>query len=254
LLSRLRTNAPLVVASMALFFAMGGPSFAADAVDSAAKLITGKTVKNSSLTGTDIKNSSLTTSDVKNSSLLAADFAAGQLPVGPQGPQGSGGAQGPQGAKGDPGARGEQGEQGLQGEQGEQGLQGEQGEQGLQGEQGEQGLQGEQGEQGLQGEQGIKGDTGNTGAQGPQGPAGVPNTTVVTTTFSVPGGGFGQAIAQCVSPRPNVLGGGYEIGDAIGNLANVMQSRPLGGEDGWFVRVRSGAQNPFNVTAWAVCG
>ena len=209
MLSKLRINVPLVVASMALFFAIGGPSFAADAVDSAARLLTGKNVKNSSLTGTDIKNSSLTTSDVKNGSLLAGDFASGQLPGGAQG------AQGPQGPKGDPGA------QGIQGEQGEQG---------------------------------IQGDKGDTGSQGPQGPAGVPNTTVVTTTFSVPGGSFAQAIAQCVSPRPNVLGGGYEIADAVGNLANVMQTRPLLGEDGWFVRVRSGAQNPFNVTAYAVCG
>lgn len=52
----------------------------------------------------------------------------------------------------------------------------------------------------------------------------------------------------------HVLGGGSEIPDAVGNLANVMQSRPLHAADGWVVRVRSGAQNAFNVTAYAVCG
>jgi hypothetical protein len=105
----LRTHAPLVVASMALFFAIGGPSLAADAVDSASKLVTGKKVKNSSLTGKDIKNSSLTTSDVKNRSLLAADFKSGQLPAGAKGETGSQGPQGEQGAKGVQGERGEPG-------------------------------------------------------------------------------------------------------------------------------------------------
>lgn len=78
----------MLVALMALFFAVGGASFAADATNSAVRLITGKSVKNSSLTGKDIKNSSLTTSDVKNRSLRAADFKLGQLPAGARGPQG----------------------------------------------------------------------------------------------------------------------------------------------------------------------
>jgi hypothetical protein len=93
-LSRFRTDAPLVVASLALFFAIGGPAIAADAVNSAAKRITGKTVKDSSLTGKDVKNSSLTTSDVKNGSLLAGDFKSGQLSAGPQGPKGDTGPPG----------------------------------------------------------------------------------------------------------------------------------------------------------------
>jgi hypothetical protein len=93
LLSKLRTHAPLAVALMALFFAIGGPSFAADAVSHAARLLTGK----------QIKDSSLTTRDVKNGSLLKADFKAGQLPSGPQGPKGDQGIQGPKGDKGDAG-------------------------------------------------------------------------------------------------------------------------------------------------------
>jgi hypothetical protein len=56
-----------VVATLALFVALGGGSYAAIT-------ITGKNVKNSSLTGKDIKNSSLTSSDVKNRSLLSKDF------------------------------------------------------------------------------------------------------------------------------------------------------------------------------------
>jgi hypothetical protein len=96
LLSKLRTNAPLPVALLALFFAVGGASFASDATRSAVKLITGKSVKNSSLTGKDIRNNSVTGSDVKgiksgdvtDGSLLSRDFKPGQLPAGQQGPKG----------------------------------------------------------------------------------------------------------------------------------------------------------------------
>ncbi len=124
-----------VVASLALFIALGGVGYAAvklpknsvgrsqikkNAVigskvrtgsltgsDVKNSSLTGSDVKNSSLTGSDVKNSSLTGSDVKNSSLTGTDVKDGSLSAkdfsgsvqgapGPQGPQG------PQGAKGDP--------------------------------------------------------------------------------------------------------------------------------------------------------
>jgi hypothetical protein len=67
---------------------------ASDAVSHAARLLTGK----------QIKDSSLTTKDVKNGSLLKADFKAGQLPAGAQGPAGKPGADGATGATGAPGS------------------------------------------------------------------------------------------------------------------------------------------------------
>jgi hypothetical protein len=91
-----------VMATIAVFMAIGGTSYAA-------VTITGKNVKNGSLTGADVKNESLTTLDVRNGSLIAADFKAGQLPAGAQGatgqlgPAGQVGPAGPQGAKGDKG-------------------------------------------------------------------------------------------------------------------------------------------------------
>lgn len=88
-----------VMATLALFIALGGSSYAALSV-------TGRDVKNSSLTGSDVKNSSLTTSDVRNGSLLSADFKAGQLPSGPQGPAGPEGPRGTTGATGSPGLSG----------------------------------------------------------------------------------------------------------------------------------------------------
>jgi hypothetical protein len=104
-LSKLRTHAPLAVAGLALFFAIGGPSFASDAISHAARLVTGK----------QIKDSSITTKDVKNGSLLKADFKPGQLPSGAQGPKGDTGTSGQDGAPGQNGADGADGAPGAPG-------------------------------------------------------------------------------------------------------------------------------------------
>jgi hypothetical protein len=116
----------LLVACLALFLAAGGPAAAVNAANAAARLITGK----------QIKDNSLTTKDVKDGSLLAKDFKRGQLPVsapasqaesgakgdaGPQGPAGPQGERGPQGAKGEQGAQGEQGVPGQKGDKGDKG-------------------------------------------------------------------------------------------------------------------------------------
>ena len=89
-----------LIATLALFVALGGSSYAA------AHLITGKDVKNSSLTGKDLKNNSVTGKDVKgirsgdvaDGSLLGKDFRAGELPAGPKGDTGPAGPAGPAGA------------------------------------------------------------------------------------------------------------------------------------------------------------
>jgi hypothetical protein len=61
-----------LMATVAVFIALGGSSYAAITV-------TGKNVKDSSLTGKDVKNSSLTGSDVKNSSLTGSDIRNNRL-------------------------------------------------------------------------------------------------------------------------------------------------------------------------------
>ncbi len=94
----------------------------------AAKLITGKDVKNGSLTGKDIKNKSLGVSDLSSNARASlrgqtgATGAAG-LPgaAGAAGAKGEAGLMGPTGPKGDAGEPGKPGEQGIQGNQGEQG-------------------------------------------------------------------------------------------------------------------------------------
>lgn len=87
-----------VIATVALFIALGGTSYAAIKV-----------------TGKNVKDSSLTTRDVKDRSLLARDFKAGQLPQGAQGPAGPQGAQGPAAPQGPAGEKGDRGDTGPAG-------------------------------------------------------------------------------------------------------------------------------------------
>ncbi len=92
-----------VMATVAVFIALGGSSYAAlqvtsrnvpkDALTGAdIKRLTGKDVLANSLTGGDIKG--LTSADVQNGRLLAEDFASGQLPKGEKGEKGEKGAPG----------------------------------------------------------------------------------------------------------------------------------------------------------------
>ena len=100
----------LIVAVLALVLALGGTA-------TAAKLITGKQIKNSSLTGADVKGSSLTGSDVKNGSIGPADLSnaakAAKGAKGDTGAAGAAGAAGAPGAKGDAGAKGDTGAAGA---------------------------------------------------------------------------------------------------------------------------------------------
>jgi hypothetical protein len=88
-----------VFASIALFVALGGASYAAIRVGS-------KQIVNNSIRSQDIRNNSVRSKDIRNGSLLAGDFKRGQLRSGRGGPRGARGPRGPRGlrgAKGDPG-------------------------------------------------------------------------------------------------------------------------------------------------------
>lgn len=90
-----RPQASTVIASVALFAALSGTA-------TAATMITGKQIKNSSITGSDIRNSSLTGSDVKNRSLGLSDLSTSAVNTlkGATGPVGAAGPAGPQGPAG----------------------------------------------------------------------------------------------------------------------------------------------------------
>jgi hypothetical protein len=89
---RARLSYANLVATLALFIALGGGAYAASHV------------KKNSVGAKQLKRNAVKTGKVRNGSLLAADFRAGQLPSGPQGPKGVPGPRGEAGPKGEPGA------------------------------------------------------------------------------------------------------------------------------------------------------
>ncbi len=111
-----------IVATLALFVALGGASYAAVKVPK--NSVGTKQLKNKAVTAKKIRKNAVNSSKVKDGSLLAGDFKQGQLPTGatgatgPIGPAGLAGATGPSGADGEPGVTGEAGVTGATGETG----------------------------------------------------------------------------------------------------------------------------------------
>lgn len=89
---------------------------------------------------------------------------------------------------------------------------------------------------------------------GPRGPAGFTSTTIVTASVSVPVGGTLTQSVTCPVSVPRAIGGGFEVPDAYSNVMTVLQDRPLGGGEGWAVRMRNGGSSlPLPYAIWAVC-
>lgn len=102
----LRNN---VLGFIAIFIALGAGAYAAGLPKDSVKA---KQIRAGAINSEELARNAVTSPKVANGALLGEDFAAGQLPQGPQGEQGL------------PGERGLQGEQGLPGEQGLQGASG----------------------------------------------------------------------------------------------------------------------------------
>jgi hypothetical protein len=112
-----------VVASLALFVALGGGAYAAAQLP-----------KNSVGTA-QIKNEAVTPAKLSQSAQSSLEGTRG--PKGDPGVAGAAGAQGKEGPRGEAGTRGENGDQGIQGEPGPRGDKGETGERGAPGEPGD---------------------------------------------------------------------------------------------------------------------
>jgi hypothetical protein len=108
---RARLSYGNVVATLALFIALSGTSYAA------------LKLPRNSVGNAQIRNDAVTSAKVQNGSMQLEDFSAAQQAAlrGAQGPQG---ALGPQGPKGDPGPQGPKGDPGTQGPKGDPGPQG----------------------------------------------------------------------------------------------------------------------------------
>jgi hypothetical protein len=90
--SHVRSN---VVGYIAVFIALSGTAWAATELDK--NDVKSKHIKNRGVKTKDLANNAVTSPKVADGSLLNQDFAAGQLPAGPQG------GRGPQGEQGVPG-------------------------------------------------------------------------------------------------------------------------------------------------------
>jgi hypothetical protein len=82
-----------VIATLALFLALGGGAYAA--IKLPKNSVGAKQIKKNAVRSAEIKGNAVGSGKVKNRSLRANDFKAGQLPRGPQGPQGFRGPVGP---------------------------------------------------------------------------------------------------------------------------------------------------------------
>jgi hypothetical protein len=136
LFRKLKNSPAMIVAVIAVVFAMSGSAVAAKS------LITGK----------DIKKGSITTQNLSKTTIKSLKGAEGAT-----GPQGATGAQGPQGAPGVPGPVGPAGANGVNGENGAKGDKGDAGAKGGTGAKGEKGDQGAPGTDGTNGTDGADG-------------------------------------------------------------------------------------------------
>jgi hypothetical protein len=98
-----------VVATLALFIALGGSSYAA--VRLSANSVGSRQIKRDAVKESEIAKSAVESEEVRNGSLRSVDFA--RLPVGAKGSPGAVGPRGPKGAQGDRGPTGPRGPAGA---------------------------------------------------------------------------------------------------------------------------------------------
>ena len=87
-----------VMATVAVFIALGGASYAVSQLPK--NSVKAKQIAKDAVRASEVKANAVGTSEVADGSLLEADFGAGQLPVGLTGDAGPAGATGPKGATG----------------------------------------------------------------------------------------------------------------------------------------------------------
>jgi hypothetical protein len=107
--ARSRLSYANLMATVAVFVALGGTGYAVTQIDAA------------SVGTKQLKKNAVVSKKVKNGSLLSKDFKAGQLPAGATGPAGPQGLPGPKGDNGTNGTNGTDGSNGTNGTQGEPG-------------------------------------------------------------------------------------------------------------------------------------
>jgi hypothetical protein len=174
------------------------------------------------ITGRDIKNGSITEKDL--STALRQKLSV-QVIEGPKGDAGSAGTKGEVGATGPVGTTGARGEAGPAGADGAPGAKGDQGDPGADGADGAPGADGADGAQGIQGPKGDPGDPG---------PASV--TVRAGTPVAIDALSAGGATASCQEGEVAVGGGGHFTSSTLG--VAITGSDPVstpGSVDSWTV-------------------
>ena len=118
-------------------------------------------------------------------------------------------------------------------------------------------VQGPPGPDGAQGPQGPKGDQGVAGSAGPQGAKGDPGAPgisglryVMSQGAAVTAGSWRGLYIYCDDQK--VLGGGVST-FPDSDKARVVQSAPLTGGTGWYVKVRNEGSSDLTAFGWASC-
>lgn len=117
--TRSRLTYANVIASLALFVALGGTGYALSQLPK--NSVKAKQIARNAVRASEVKTGAIRTAEVRDGTLLGADFAAGELVRGAPGSPGPAGATGPQGAVGATGLRGVTGATGPQGATGDDG-------------------------------------------------------------------------------------------------------------------------------------
>jgi len=107
-----------VMATVAVFIALGGSSYAAMTVTGAQirdNTVASPDLRDNGVRGKDIRRATINSSDIRDRSLRARDFMPGQLASGPRGETGPAGAMGPEGLQGAAGPAGSAGPAGPAG-------------------------------------------------------------------------------------------------------------------------------------------
>ena len=159
-----------VMATIAVFVALGGSSYAAITLHE--NSVRSAHIGDGQVKNSDLAKNAVTSANVRNRSLLAQDFKFGELPRGAKGRPGRDGAAGPDGQKGPAGADGPRGPVGEDGPSGADGTDGTDGADGAPGKDGAPGPEGPAGPEGPQGRDGPHGPEGPQGPEGPEGPQG----------------------------------------------------------------------------------
>jgi len=181
-----------VMATMAVFIALGGVSYA---------------VGKGSIGSREIQNNAVRGVDVRDGDLTVEDFAAGQVPTGARG------ATGPQGVIGQEGATGPGGSAGSRGATGQDGSQGATGPQGTTGNQGPAGFSGT--------------DVVSQAVSTPPSTTEVDTISCPGTHPDVTGGGYEitpgfENVAFVMDTRPTADGNGWAVKMRNGGIAAVL--------------------------------